>query len=102
FKGTFSKFNDDEIALDGHLSAKVILRCVKCLDEFEEEISVDIIETYYPAGKVEEATNEDGFNDLTRFVYNNAIIDLSDIVRDNLVAALPAYPVCPKCRAQGK
>jgi uncharacterized metal-binding protein YceD (DUF177 family) len=101
-KGTFSASKNDEIFFKGILKARVILKCVKCLEDFEQDFAIEIIETYYPADKVKDTPKEEGFRDLfsnlQSFAYNDRIIDLDEIARDNLVAAIPAYPHCPKCR----
>jgi uncharacterized metal-binding protein YceD (DUF177 family) len=93
FRGNLRSMENDEIGIDDKLSVKLVIKCIRCLDSFVENINIKILETYYSLYRVDGTPNGDEFSNLSHFTNNNKIIDLDEIIRDNLVAAIPPYPL---------
>jgi uncharacterized protein len=84
--------DEDDLILTGKLDATFELECGRCLGRFAYEVEIDEYQG--------EVTIED---------VNAAMIDLTDVIRDDILVALPSYPRCEdgnvdprECPAQGK
>lgn len=91
----------DEVHFKGHISASVLLTCVRCLSKFKQQFEIDFKETYIPKSLSVTDIREKELNkeDLDTFIYYSNYIDTSEIVRELLIERIPLYPLCPKCRA---
>jgi uncharacterized protein len=78
------------VYVSGTASAPLRGECVRCLDELSDVLTVDLGELFaYPDSATDETTDED---ELPRVVDEH--VDLEQTVRDAVVLALPANPVC--------
>ena len=66
---------DRELVVRGRLTAPFIMRCDRCLDEFEHTVSVEDLTLSFE-------------------VAEDLAIDITDSLREELILALPAYPKC--------
>ncbi len=91
----------DEVHFKGHISAIVMLTCVRCLSKFKEQFEIDFKEIYLPKNLsiTDVREKELSREDLDTFIYYSSYIDTSEIVRELLIEKIPPYPLCPKCRA---
>ncbi len=94
----------EEVYFEGTLKAKVILTCVKCLSEFEQEFEIPFSESYIPekfaSGNSGRENRE--LEELDVYTYNGIFIDTEEIARQIIIENLPPYPLCPVCRAKTK
>ena len=101
-----AQFSVQRMGLDVYLSAECTLRlqtdCAACLKEFELEVPVAFSLTLKPrpqsgAGLPDEM--ELSRDDLEESFYEGDVIDLDEILREQIILALPMYPRCtPECR----
>lgn len=76
------------ILFTGSAKSEMITQCRRCLSETPEELSVEIRELFLEDGDEEESYPLEG-----------EFIDLTEMVRDSIVLALPAAPLCrPECK----
>ncbi|MDA8197732.1 MAG: DUF177 domain-containing protein [Actinomycetota bacterium] len=88
--------NDTEISVIGRLEAahpgilftgsvktKMITECRRCLSETSEDLLVEVRELFLEGGDDEES-----------YPFEGEFIDLTEMVRDSIVLALPAAPIC--------
>lgn len=90
---------DRGILARGNVEATVELACARCLDPVQEPIAADFAEEFEPSidvvtGRALPAPE----NDLVFTIDERHILDLSEAIRQNLIAALPMQPLCrPDC-----
>ncbi|MDA8026503.1 MAG: DUF177 domain-containing protein [Actinomycetota bacterium] len=76
------------ILFTGNAKVEIITECRRCLRESGDDINVEIRELYLQDGDEEESYPLEG-----------EFIDLTEMVRDSIVLALPAAPLCrPDCK----
>ncbi len=76
----------------GSFDARVSQPCVRCLDPVAEDIEFDVNETYLLNGQ-EDPDQEDVFT------LESDILDVSDVVRQNLLVEVTEFPLCKEdCR----
>jgi len=88
------------VELQGRLAARLTLQCSRCLEPFEEPLSVEFLLTivheaveFGPA----EARVEEG--DTTLFYATEGRADLRAVAREQIYLNLPLKPICgPECR----
>ncbi len=99
---TLSYAGNEEILLEGHLSAIVLLTCVHCLNKFKQTFEIDISETYIPAyfANSGHPKEERELNELNTFTYNGTFMDLDEIARNVLIEQIPPYPLCTECKTK--
>ncbi len=90
-----------EVHFKGHISATVLLTCVRCLSKFKKQFEIDFKEKYLPESLAVTDMREKELSreDLDTFIYHSNYIDTSEIVKELLIVEIPPYPLCPKCRA---
>lgn len=96
-KLVFESLGNREILVRGEIQAKLRLTCVVCLDEFDEELKIEVNETYIPQTYVENKKEERSIEELSEFTYTGNFLDTFEILRDNILEFIPPYPKCPKC-----
>ena len=79
----------------GHATATVTLACARCLEPVEVMPSIEFAEEYEPSidiasGRPLPAPE----NDLVFSIAPNHVLDLTEALRQNLIAALPIQPLC--------
>ncbi len=101
FTGKVSLNSRKEIQLEGHISAKVFLVCVRCLEKFVESVEIELDETYFPKERIRVFLGKElGFSDLNRFAFERNIFNTDEIIQDTVIASIPLYPMCLKCRQE--
>lgn len=91
----------DGVLVSGDLHTSVELACSRCLDLFAKPVRFSVEEEFHPTidiltGAKIPQTEED--EPETRIDAHH-ILDLSEIMRQNLLLALPMYPICrSKCK----
>jgi uncharacterized protein len=80
--------------VSGTAVAPLTGECARCLDPISDEIAVELRELFaYPDSATDASTDDD---EVSRVV--EELIDLEQVVRDALLLALPASPLCsPEC-----
>lgn len=73
--------------LTGSFGTRVSQPCVRCEDPVEETVDFDVSETYLLTGS-DDPDQEDVF------VLDSDILDVSDVVRQNLLMEVDAFPLC--------
>ena len=97
--GVVSLMRDtDGVLVTGHLATEVSVPCARCLEPVTVPVEIDLEEQYYPTIDVESGHKvpvpEDADPD-TR-IDGHHILDISELVRQSLVLALPLAPVHPE------
>ncbi|MEU6132865.1 YceD family protein [Saccharopolyspora sp. NPDC047091] len=78
------------VLISGTATAEFTGECARCLDQFSEEIEIELRELYaYPDSTTEATTDED---EVSRVV--DDLIDLEPAVRDAMLLTMPTSPVC--------
>jgi uncharacterized protein len=91
----------DGILVTGDLHTSVELSCSRCLDVFARPVRFSVEEEFHPSSDILTGakiplTDED--EPETRIDVHH-ILDLSEVIRQNLVLALPMHPICrSKCK----
>ena len=78
------------VLVTGELDAPLVGSCARCLEPFEDTLTLDIQELYAYEGSTTEATSEE---DEVRRVEGD-FLDLEPMARDAVVLSLPLAPVC--------
>lgn len=83
------------VLVTGTATAQFDGECARCLDPLTERIDVEFTELFaYPDSATDTTTEHD---EVFRLV--DDLVDLEPVVRDAIVLALPAAPLCsPDCR----
>jgi uncharacterized protein len=83
------------VLVTGTAAAEFDGECARCLDPLSERVTVEFTELFaYPDSATDTTTDED---EVFRLV--DDLVDLEPVVRDAIVLALPAAPLCsPDCR----
>jgi uncharacterized protein len=83
------------IIVKGRLATSVELSCSRCAEKYLENIDMTIHEEFLPEGSPELEPKPDlSLNDLSVFVYKDESLDLGEIIRQNIISALPLKPLC--------
>lgn len=90
------------VLAQGQVIATVILQCRRCLEDYETEVDTTFEDRYYPTVDVtsghpvefgDEAANGEEEVDALR-VDQNHYLDLGELLRQDIILALPIMPVC--------
>lgn len=99
--------------LQGRMSCRIELSCVRCLEPFSMDLAEDLDLLYLPqasnVGSAGEEGEEEALDDLSgrglepeelaASFYREKRIDLSQMIVEQIVLALPMKPLCkPECR----
>lgn len=87
--------SDAKVTVSGKVEANLHLECDRCLKDVPVPVSTEFRVEYvtpeiYRAGQAAELLDED----LTLSVFDGAVIDVDDLVREQLLLALPAQVLC--------
>ena len=90
----------DEVELTGHLSANVEAPCARCLQPVALPIDADLAERFVVAVSWRnEEQHELHEEDLNLGIFNGESIELDDLVREEILLAIPAQVLCREdCR----
>lgn len=93
--------SDDGILVTGRLQAEVRVPCGRCLAPAAVAVEFDLEEEFRPSVDISTGAAlraEDGEDKVTRIDAHH-ILDLTEVIRQNLLLALPVSPLCsPHCR----
>lgn len=101
------KFNrgGDVIRLHCDVCARVILECVRCIEEFRQDIEGDfslVARRLRKGESLHDYSDYDSDKDGTRLIFiesDSNVIDIGDFVRDTILLAIPMKPLCSEtCR----
>jgi len=85
----------NEVELQGKLRTKAAISCGRCLKLVELAIDVDFAERFTPAVSWKnEEQHELSRDDLNLAAFDGQGIELDDLVREEIVLALPAQVLC--------
>jgi uncharacterized protein len=86
---------NDEAELRGELRAKVSVPCARCLKPVELPIEVKFAERFVPAVEWrDEEAHELQEDELNLAVFDGEAIELDDVVREEIVLAIPGQVLC--------
>ena len=86
----------EKVAVDGFLSARMLLRCDRCLETFSEDVTNNfrIYLSMFPyRGETEVELLE---NDLNLDFINDNFLELDQIIQEQLILNLPMKTLCTK------
>lgn len=85
----------ETVVLSGKINFHAILSCVSCLKEYQKDFSEPIYQEYIRAPKpviVNSARLEN--EDFVREYYNSDFLDITSLIRDTILLAVPIAPWC--------
>jgi len=77
------------VLVSGTVTATAVGQCVRCLDDLQREVVVDVQQLYAYPGQTSAEVEDDETDELV-----GDLIDLEPVLRDTVVLALPFQPVC--------
>jgi uncharacterized protein len=81
------------VLVSGTVTASAAGQCVRCLDDLQRRVEVDVQQLYAYPGQVPAEAEDDETDEL-----EGDLIDFEPVLRDTVVLALPFQPVCrPDC-----
>ena len=85
----------DEAELRGKLRTKIAVPCGRCLKSVELPIDVEFAERFTPAVSwKDEEQHELSEDDLNLATFDGEAIELDDLVREEIILALPGHVLC--------
>jgi len=90
----------DEVDLCGQLRTKIAVACGRCLKSVESPIDLEFSERFTPAVSwKDEEQHELSEKDLNLAAFDGEAIELDDLVREEIILALPGHVLCDEgCR----
>jgi uncharacterized protein len=86
---------DREVELRGKLATKVAVACGRCLKSVELLVEVEFTERFAPAvAWKDEEQHELQQEDLDLAVFDGEGIELADLVREEIILAMPGHTLC--------
>lgn len=83
------------ILVEGDLRTRVRQECSRCATDFDEPLHVEVEEQFLPHDSPEVPQGEEIEPDqLNVFTYEDDVIEIDEVIRQNLVASLPSKPLC--------
>ena len=94
------KGRGDSYSVSGRMASRLQMACSRCLDPFEVPVDTTFDLRYVPAVEnVGEGEVEVGEEDLTTAYHREGMLDLTELMREQFVLALPLKPLCDEaCR----
>ena len=95
--------DDESVHVRGHLAARLGMQCGRCLEPFEMALDQELELFYLPHVKDAEEEDEDEVelsdHDMVVAYYRDRRLDLAEVVREQIVLALPLRRLCREdCR----
>jgi uncharacterized protein len=85
----------EKIRLTGRIESMLDLSCGRCLDGFRIPVDTTFDLLYLPAAAEPTAVEREvEADDLGTSYYRDGVVDLADLVREQIVLALPMKPLC--------
>jgi uncharacterized protein len=91
----------DGILVTGRVHSGVRVACRRCLQSFTLPVDIDLEEQFHPSVDINTgaALPVDADEDALTRIDLRHMLDLTEVVRQNLLLALPINPLCsPQCR----
>jgi uncharacterized protein len=83
------------ILVKGVLQAKVPLECSRCLKVFDQPLTVELEEEYFPTIDVNSGSSVEMPDDPSAFfIDEHHILDMREAIRQNALLAIPMKPLC--------
>ncbi len=73
------------VKMDGHLKVDYLVKCSRCLKDVRSSLEADLEEEFAQEGQIED-------NDC--YIYNDKVIVLDKVLKDNIILNLPARQMC--------
>lgn len=86
-----------DITVHGTLTAPLVTSCARCLEPVDLDLTTDISALYVPTAKVkapETGDYEFSAEEADTMPYDGEKVVLDDLVRDEIVLAIPMIPLC--------
>lgn len=88
-----------ELFFQGRISGQVVGHCARCLEEYAFDLDKDFAVVLVPKQPPEDDDVELGDDDLDLSFYDGDAVDLSPLIREQIILALPTRPLCrDSCR----
>ncbi len=84
----------EKIKVSGKISAKAVLECVRCLEEYEMPIDCHFDVVLFPVGGLTHAEHSVKEEEIEYIFYKGNKIDLAKILSEQVNLSLPFNPVC--------
>ncbi|MDX6613371.1 MAG: hypothetical protein QOD75_2557 [Blastocatellia bacterium] len=86
---------DGQVEVRGNFTAQVELECDRCLQSVVVPVTASFDLDYVPASEyVAERLAELGEDDLAVSVFDGAVIDIDELLREQVILALPSRALC--------
>ena len=82
-----------ELFFQGHIDGSVIGHCARCLEEYTFQLGKDFFIVLVPRANMPEEVELSG-DELDLSFYEGDQVDLSPLVREQIILALPTRPLC--------
>jgi uncharacterized protein len=94
--GRVTRRSESEVRLQGTITARAEVECDRCLKSLTFPVETDFDVTYIPAADYESAATaaELQEEDLSISVFDGETIDIDDLVREQVLLALPPRLLC--------
>lgn len=90
------------VLVSGIIKAPIILSCARCVENFTQDLEIEVHEEFLPIGSPELEDEKLGWDNLSIFSYSNDELDLLEIIRQNVIASIPIKPLCREnCKGLG-
>jgi len=73
------------IKMEGHLNVGYLAKCSRCLKDVQSFLEIDLKEEFTREGQIEDNDN---------YVYDDKVIVLDKVLKDNIILNLPARQLC--------
>jgi len=85
----------DRIQVKGTVATGIVRACSRCACEFVAPITTPVEEYFIPAGSPEAQFQEElCAEEMNVFTYDENYIELGEVIRQNLIAAIPMRSLC--------
>ena len=85
----------DGVLVQGDLAGEVSLQCSRCLEPVSVPLKVRVEETFVPTVDVLSGQNmRPAEEDQALWIDEHHILDLSEVLRQDVLVALPMHPLC--------
>ena len=94
------KLGDEAFSVSGRVTTRLAVECSRCVEPFEVPVDAAFDLRYVPqAVNTGEGEREIGEDDLATAYYRDGLLDVTDLLREQFVLALPMKPLCREaCR----
>jgi uncharacterized protein len=84
-----------EVVVNGNIKADIQMQCSRCLKDFKKDISFPVEAVFHPVEQLEgEEHREIKAEELNMGFYSKDELDLTDLVKEQIMLNLPMKPLC--------